>query len=121
MVGKYGYKKRISAKRKLKKLKREELLRRDVPDLYFKMVGRGYEKEKAIEKVKNATTPLERLIQRYETNVKKPGVIAISLDGIKRTSKVDDWIEDMVEQGLLKDKGTSLVYPINPMLGRHMW
>ena len=84
------------------------------------MKGIGYDEKKALEKVKEISTPLGRLIQRYELNVNKPGVAAISLDDIRRTSKVDDWIEDMVEQGLLKDKGSSLMFPADAMLGRYL-
>ena len=120
MSGKYGYTKRVSSKRKFKKLKHEMLFKSDFPDVFIKMKGIGYDEKKALEKVKEISTPLGRLIQRYELNVNKPGVAAISLDDIRRTSKVDDWIEDMVEQGLLKDKGSSLMFPADAMLGRYL-
>jgi len=90
-------------------------------DKYNKLISVDFSKEEAIKRIKKdaSMTSLDKLIYRYEAYKNQPGVAAISLQGIRRTAKIDNWIKDMVDKDLLIDKKYSLYYPPNPKLKRY--
>ena len=97
-----------------------QLVRRHL-DKYNKLLSVGFSKEEAIKRIKKdaSMTSLDKLVYRYEAYKNQPGVTSISLQGIRRTAKIDNWIKDMVDKGLLIDKKYSLYYPPNPKLKRY--
>jgi hypothetical protein len=114
--------------RLMKKMAQEELLIRQYPDRYQHYRSIGYPKGKAIElmkrelkykKTKKGTKTLEKLKRRYQLNVERPGVMAISIQDINRTKAVDHWIEHMEEEGAIIDMGQTLKFSPNPALGRY--
>jgi len=102
----------------IKKRQKEETFIRNYPSLYRRYIGRGFTHQKAVyymkkelsKKAKTGTKTLEKLKTRYDINLNKPGVVAISLQDIKRTKAVEDWVNDMVKDGKVIDKGYQLEF-----------
>jgi hypothetical protein len=118
MTNKVGYKRRVAKKTKLKKLAKQEAFYRDFTDDIAEWQKKGFSKEQAIQQTKGEVTAIDRLVQRYKNSVNVPGVIGISLQGIRRTKKVEGWIDDMEKKGMLMEKAGSLIFPPNPSLKR---
>jgi len=115
-------------KKLMKKRQKEEQFIRNNPDLYMAYRNRGFGHEKAVyymkkelsqKKVKKGTKTLEKLKGRYQMNVERPGIQAISLEDIERTKAVDDWINNMTQKGAIVDMGYQLKFPKNEKLGRY--
>jgi len=90
-------------------------------DKYNQLQAIGFSPEEATTRIKKDTAmaSLDKLIFRYDSNKNQPGTIAISLQGIKRTAKVEKWIADKVEANLLIDRQFSLYFPPDPKLKRY--
>jgi len=115
-------------KRLVKKQLRDEQFLRTHTDIYVKYRNRGYSHNKAVElarkevsqtKTKKGTKTLQKLQRQYQISVSRPGVSAISLQGVRRTKAVDNWISNLEAQGEIIDEGYKLKFPKNVELGRY--
>jgi len=100
--------KRISKKVRLNRQLKERQLISQNQSLYNKLKAVGYTHQQAIAKIKTTTsnTSLEKLKKMYQKNVKQPGVVGISMQGIRRTKEV----ENFIKQKQLIDRGYVLFF-----------
>ena len=92
---------------------REEMIMRTHKDEFSHLMSVGFSKDQALKKIKGSKMSSVQLLQkRYEMDKEKPGVIGISLQGIKRTSIVDRWIDKMENEGKIIDRGYVLEFPV---------
>jgi len=128
VVIKVPYIKASKRKRLQKKLQKDEQLARNNPDLYTNYRSKGYTHSQAIQqikktlsqtKAKRGTKSLMKLQQRYQLGAQKPGVTAISIEDIKRTKAVQNWIDEKVQEGQIIDVGYKLKFPKNEEIMRY--
>jgi len=90
-------------------------------DKYNQLQAIGFTETEALKKIKEdaAMTSIDKLQFRYDSNKTKAGITSISLQGIKRTAQVNNWIADKVEKDKLIDRQFSLYFPADPELKRY--
>jgi len=103
----------LSKREKMRRRMREEMIIRAYPDEFYNLVSIGFTREQALKKIRgNKISSVAILQRRYEIDKDRPGVLGISLAGIKRTESVERWIDKMEKEGKLIDRGGILEFPI---------
>lgn len=125
---KFGKRRKPKAKFQKQLMGERQLVIRHM-DKYNKLMGIGYSHQQAVKKLRKEDVhmgSLEKLKQRYELNIKKPGTTGITTQGIRNTPAVRAWIKSMVDKGRLntsflptaKAMPGTLYYPTDIKLGR---